>query len=117
MRLAAASDEVDGLLRADAGLLLFQPGIDLDVEARAPALLFDLLGQFLRNLVAVDRLDDIVISTDDYELYRSRRGAFLPLLQAHLSSMSMLFIGLSLSDPNIRHRALAYQRELHGRTA
>lgn len=52
---------------------------------------------------SVDRLDDIVISTDDYELYRSRRGAFLPLLQAHLSSMSMLFIGLSLSDPNIRH--------------
>jgi hypothetical protein len=52
---------------------------------------------------SVDRLDDIVISTDDYELYRSRRGAFLPLLQAHLSSMSMLFIGLSLSDPNVRH--------------
>ena len=31
-------------------------------------------------------MDDIVISTDDYELYRSKRGAFLPLLQAHLSS-------------------------------
>ncbi|UXT61384.1 SIR2 family protein (plasmid) [Agrobacterium fabrum] len=52
---------------------------------------------------SVDRLDDIVISTDDYELYRRNRGAFLPLLQAHLSSMSMLFVGLSLTDPNIRH--------------
>ncbi|MCA1408235.1 SIR2 family protein [Ensifer sp. IC3342] len=52
---------------------------------------------------SVDRLDDIVISTDDYELYRTKRGAFLPLLQAHLSSMSMLFVGLSLTDPNVRH--------------
>lgn len=52
---------------------------------------------------SVDRLDDIVISTDDYELFRKRRGAFLPLLQAHLTSMSMLFIGLSFTDPNIRH--------------
>lgn len=52
---------------------------------------------------SVDRLDDIVISTDDYELFRSKRGAFLPLLQAHLSSMSILFVGLSFTDPNIRH--------------
>jgi len=52
---------------------------------------------------SVDRLDDVVISTDDYELYRSTRGAFLPLLQAHLSSMSMLFLGISFTDPNIRH--------------
>lgn len=52
---------------------------------------------------SVDRLDDVVISTDDYELFRQRRGAFLPLLQAHLTSMSMLFIGLSLTDPNVRH--------------
>lgn len=52
---------------------------------------------------SVDRLDDVVISTDDYELFRSRRGAYLPLLHAHLTSMSMLFIGLSFTDPNIRH--------------
>jgi len=52
---------------------------------------------------SVDRLDDIVISTDDYELFRSRRGAYLPLLQAHLTSMSILFVGLSFTDPNIRH--------------
>lgn len=52
---------------------------------------------------SVDRLEDVVISTDDYELYRSRRGAFLPLLQAHLTSMSMLFVGLSFTDPNVKH--------------
>lgn len=52
---------------------------------------------------SVERLDDVVISTDDYELYRSKRGAFLPLLQAHLSSMSMLFLGISFTDPNVRH--------------
>ncbi len=52
---------------------------------------------------SVDRLDDVVISTDDYELFRSRRGAYLPLLQAQLTSMSMLFVGLSFTDPNIRH--------------
>ncbi|TQI77235.1 SIR2-like protein [Bosea sp. AK1] len=59
---------------------------------------------------SVDRPDEIVISTDDYELYRQKHGAFLPLLQAHLSSMSMLFVGLSLTDPNIRH-VLAMIRE------
>jgi len=52
---------------------------------------------------SIDRLDDLVISTDDYELYRSKRAAFLPLLQSHLISMSVLFVGLSLTDPNIRH--------------
>ncbi|WP_286951511.1 MULTISPECIES: SIR2 family protein [Brevundimonas] len=52
---------------------------------------------------SIDRLDDIVISTDDYELFRTRRGAYLPLLQAHLTSMSILFVGLSFTDPNIRH--------------
>ncbi len=52
---------------------------------------------------SVDRLEDIVISTDDYELFRSKRGQYLPLFQAHLTSMSMLFIGISFTDPNIRH--------------
>ena len=52
---------------------------------------------------SVDHLDDVVISTDDYELFRSKRGAYLPLLQAHLTSMSMLFVGLSFTDPNVKH--------------
>ncbi|MEZ5692254.1 MAG: SIR2 family protein [Altererythrobacter sp.] len=52
---------------------------------------------------SIERPDDIVISTEDYELYRRNRGAFLPLLEAQLTGMSMLFIGLSLTDPNVRH--------------
>lgn len=52
---------------------------------------------------SIDRLDNIVIATDDYELYRVNRGAFLPLLQAHMTSLSMLFVGLSFTDPNVRH--------------
>lgn len=52
---------------------------------------------------SVEAPDDLVISTDDYELYRSKRGAYLPLLQAHLTSMSLLFVGLSFTDPNVRH--------------
>jgi hypothetical protein len=52
---------------------------------------------------SVTRLDDIVISTDDYELYRKKRRPYLPLLEAHLTSMSMLFVGLSFTDPNVRH--------------
>jgi hypothetical protein len=51
----------------------------------------------------IDRLEDVVISTDDYELYRKKRGGFLPLLQAHMTSFSILFIGLSFADPNLRH--------------
>lgn len=52
---------------------------------------------------SIDRLDDVFISTDHYELFRSKRGQYLPLFQAHLTSMSMLFIGISFTDPNIRH--------------
>lgn len=52
---------------------------------------------------SVDRVDDVVISTDDYELFRSKRGAYLPLFQAHLTSMSILFVGISFTDPNIKH--------------
>ncbi|MEB0222892.1 SIR2 family protein [Pseudomonas sp. 10S4] len=46
---------------------------------------------------------EVVISTDHYERYGRERGQFLPLFQAHLTGMSMLFIGLSFTDPNIKH--------------
>ena len=70
---------------------------DLSLKARpGAARLYKMHG-------SVERLDDIVISTDDYELFRTNRGAYLPLLQAHLTSMSMLFVGLSFTDPNIKH--------------
>ncbi len=72
-------------------------GPDLAIRVRpGAARLFKMHG-------TIDRLDDLVIATDDYELYRTQRGAFLPMLQAHLTSMSMLFIGLSFTDPNVRH--------------
>lgn len=52
---------------------------------------------------SVERTDDVVISTDHYELFRKTRRAYLPLFEAHLTSMSMLFIGISFTDPNVRH--------------
>lgn len=70
---------------------------DLAIRARSGATrLYKMHG-------SVDRLDDIVIATDHYELFRSKRAGYLPLLQAHLSSHSMLFVGLSFTDPNIKH--------------
>ena len=52
---------------------------------------------------SIENVNDVVIATDDYELYRLNRGAFLPLLQSHMTSFSMLFMGLSFTDPNVRH--------------
>lgn len=52
---------------------------------------------------SIDNLEDIVIATEDYELFRANRGAYLPLLFGQLASYSFLFVGLSFSDPNIRH--------------
>jgi len=46
---------------------------------------------------------DIVIATDDYELFRRKRGSFLPLLQGQLTTSTFLFVGMSLTDPNVRH--------------
>ena len=54
------------------------PSADLALKPRAGA------ARLYKMHGTVDRLDDVVISTDDYELFRSKRGAFLPLLQAHL---------------------------------
>lgn len=52
---------------------------------------------------SITNLNDVVISTDDYELFDHNRGAFLPLLQSQLTTSSMLFVGVSFVDPNIRH--------------
>lgn len=51
----------------------------------------------------VDDVGSLVIATEDYELYRAERGAFLNLLEAQLMSNTFLFLGVSLADPNIRH--------------
>lgn len=52
---------------------------------------------------SIEILEDIIIATEDYELFRAKRGAYLPLLFGQLASYSFLFVGLSFSDPNIRH--------------
>jgi len=46
---------------------------------------------------------EIVIATDDYELYRRQRGGFLQLLNGHLIGLHFLFLGFSFRDPNIGH--------------
>lgn len=51
----------------------------------------------------IDDTNGLVISTDDYELYRDNRGPFLNLLEAEMMSRTFLFTGVSLTDPNIRH--------------
>lgn len=46
---------------------------------------------------------NIVIATDDYELFRRNRASYLPLLQGQLTTSTFLFVGMSLTDPNVRH--------------
>lgn len=60
---------------------------------------------------SVRHLDDVVFVTDDFELYRIKREAFLRVLAAHLISTSFLFIGISFTDPNLGH-LLAGIREM-----
>src|ERR1700682_466119 len=50
---------------------------------------------------SVRHLDDIVLATDDFELYRVTRAPFLQVLAGHLISTSFLFIGVSFTDPNL----------------
>lgn len=65
---------------------------------------------------SIRHLDDIVLATDDFELYRVRREAFLRVLAGHLISTSFLFIGVSFTDPNLGH-LLGSIREMYERHA
>lgn len=56
---------------------------------------------------------EIVIATDDYELYRQKRAGFLQVLNGHLIALHCLFLGFSFADPNIGH-LLAIIRESMG---
>lgn len=64
----------------------------------------------------VRNLGDVVLATDDFELYRIKREAFLRILAGHLISTSFLFLGVSFTDPNLGH-LLAVIREMYERYA
>ena len=65
---------------------------------------------------SVDHPAEVVIATDDYELYRTKRAGFLQVLNGHLISQHCLFLGFSFADPNIGH-LLAIIRESMGEHA
>jgi hypothetical protein len=52
---------------------------------------------------SVDDPANVVISKEDYELYRREKGAFFHLLTGHSLGMSLLFIGFSFTDANVAH--------------
>jgi len=52
---------------------------------------------------SVDDPADVVISKEDYELYRREKGAFFHLLTGHSLGMSLLFVGFSFTDANVAH--------------
>lgn len=61
----------------------------------------------------VDHPAELVIATDDYELYRQSRAGFLQMLNGHLIGLHFLFLGFSFTDPNIS-RLFALIRESMG---
>lgn len=65
---------------------------------------------------SVDHPAEVVIATDDYELYRKKRAGFLQVLHGHLIALHCLFLGFSFADPNIGH-LLAIIRESMGEHA
>lgn len=65
---------------------------------------------------SVEHPADIVIATDDYELYRQTRSGFLQVLNGHLIALHCLFLGFSFTDPNIGH-LLSIIRESMGEHA
>jgi len=49
------------------------------------------------------RPDQCVLSQDDYERFADTRGEFIGILQSSLVEKTFLFLGYSLSDPNVDH--------------
>ncbi|MDA0558320.1 SIR2 family protein [Burkholderia pseudomallei] len=63
---------------------------------------------------SVDSPGDVVISKEDYELYRREKGAFFHLLTGHAIGLNFLFVGFSFTDANVAHlfgllREIAYK--------
>lgn len=70
---------------------------DLTIKRRAGAT------RLLKMHGSVLDLSNVVIATSDYELYKKKRGVFINILNSHLTTYSLLFVGLSFTDPNIKH--------------
>jgi len=90
-----------------------------DVKDRADNLTYERPGadvSIYKMHGSVSNLADIVLATDDFELYRIKREAFLRVLAGHLISTSFLFIGVSFTDPNLGH-LLGGIREMYERYA
>jgi hypothetical protein len=90
-----------------------------DVKERADDLTYELPGTDVtvyKMHGSVRDLANVVLATDDFELYRIKREAFLRVLAGHLISTSFLFIGVSFTDPNLGH-LLAAIREMYERYA
>lgn len=96
------------------------------VKERAGNLTYELPGtdvNIYKMHGSIRELDDVVLATDDFELYRINREAYLRILAGHLISTSFLFIGVSFSDPNLSHLlagireiSLRYSSSAPGRT-
>src|SRR5690606_5840978 len=72
--LPAAFDELDRFTRIDTSLLRLKARVDLDVEARVPALLADFRSQGSGDFLAVDSLDDIKQSDRVFRLVGLQRA-------------------------------------------
>ncbi|GAA0517381.1 hypothetical protein Ade02nite_84310 [Paractinoplanes deccanensis] len=60
------------------------------------------------------RPDQCVLSMDDFEQFAETRGQFLELLRGSMAEQTFLFLGYSLTDPNI-DLVLAHLRSRFGR--
>jgi Sir2- and TIR-associating SLOG family/SIR2-like domain len=92
---------------------------DPDIKERPDDLTYEPVGADVvvyKMHGSVRHLGDVVLATDDFELYRIKREAFLRILAGHLISTSFLFIGVSFTDPNLGH-LLAGIREMYERYA
>lgn len=69
----------------------------------------DAAGVLYKMHGCVTDASNVVIATDDFELYLKKYPGFRDVLRSTLTNHTMLFLGLSFSDPNL-HRVLSHVR-------